>query len=75
MTAKPLKTITLGELKTRLNWMRGLSDDTLITFGTGNLSFSDAKPTLHPSENSPPSIVNIEFGELYEVIHDFESDA
>lgn len=74
MTTKPLKTITLGELKADLNWMRDLPDDTLITFGAGDLSYVRAKTRLYRPDDRTPAIVNIELGELYEITHDFDSD-
>lgn len=70
MTTKPIKTITLGDLKTQLNWMRDLPDSTQITFGGGDLSFYRAKPRQYLSDQQTPAIVNIEFGELYDVTHD-----
>lgn len=66
-----LKTITLGDLKAKLEWMRDLPDDTEITFGNGDLTFSRAKPRLYRPDNDTPAIINIEFGELYEITHDF----
>lgn len=69
-----LKTITLGELKADLQWIRGLPDDTQVTFGSGDLSYVRAKTRLYRPDNQTPAIINIEFGELYEVTHDFSSD-
>ena len=34
-----LKTITLGDLKAQLEWIRDLPDDTEITFGNGALTY------------------------------------
>jgi len=70
-----LKTIKLGDLKAQLEWMRDLPDDTEIKFGNGDLTFSRAKTRLHRPDNQTPAIINIEFGELYEVTHDFDSGA
>lgn len=69
-TPMALKTITLGELKARLAWMKDLPDDTEITFGSGDLSFYRGKTRLYRSDDQTPAIVNIEFGELYQITHD-----
>lgn len=66
------KTITLGDLKRKLSWVLALDDETKITFGAGDLSFSRAKTRLYRADNDTPEIVNIEFGELYRVTHDFD---
>lgn len=73
MPAKPLKTIFLGDLKQALEWMRDLPDDTKITFGAGDLSFVRAKTRLYRPDDKTPAIVNIEFGELYEITMDPDS--
>lgn len=70
-----LKTITLGDLKDKLEWMKDLPDDTEITFGNGDLSFSRPKTRLYRPDNKTPAIINIEFGELYEITHDFDSES
>ena len=69
-----LKTITLGDLKAQVEWMRDLPDDTEITFGNGDLTFSRAKTRLYRPDNATPAIINIEFGELYEITHNFNSN-
>lgn len=69
-----LKTITLGELKADLEWLKGLPDDTRITFGNGDLSYVRAKTRMYRPDNQTPAIINIEFGELYGVTQDFDSD-
>lgn len=68
-----LKTITLGELRAALAWMDELSDDTLITFGSGDLSFVRPKTRLYQDDGETPAIVNIEFAELYKITHDFDA--
>lgn len=69
-----LKTISLDDLKAQLEWMKDLPGDTQITFGQGNLSFVRAKTRLYRADNQTPAIVNIEFEELYEITHDFDSE-
>lgn len=69
-----LKTITLGELRADLAWTASLSDDTLITFGAGNLSYLRAKTRLYRDGTDTPEIINIEFGEQYTVTHDPDSE-
>lgn len=69
-----LKTITLGELRADLEWTKDLPDDTQVTFGSGDLSYVRAKTRLYRPDNQTPAIINIEFGELYEVTHDFDSE-
>lgn len=69
-----LKTITLGELKDRLEWLKDLPNDTEITFGNGELSFVRPKTRLYRPDDQTPAIINIEFAELYEVTHDPSQD-
>ncbi len=70
-----MKTITLGELKARMfDTLRGLPDDTEITFGGGHLSFYRAKNRLYGPDNKTPKIVDIEFSELFEVTLDPDTD-
>lgn len=69
-----LKTITLGELRADLAWMKDLPDDTEVTFGNGDLSYVRAKTRLYRADDRTPAIVNIEFSELYAITHDFDSE-
>lgn len=69
-----LKTITLGELKADLQWLKDLPDDTQISFGAGDLSYIRAKTRLYRADDQTPAIINIEFGELYQITHDFDSE-
>lgn len=67
------KTITLGQLKQQIAWVLELGDDTLITFGAGDLSFNRAKTRLYKLDNSgkeTSEIVNIEFNQIYSVALD-----
>ena len=68
------KTITLGELKQKLNWMRDLADDTEITFGAGDLSFVRAKTRQYAPDDKTPVLINIEFGQIYSIELDPDSD-
>jgi len=71
---KKLKTMTLGELKMQLAWLWTLSDDTEITFGTGDLSFNTAKTYQHAPDNKTPLGVQIRFNEVYKVVVDPHDD-
>lgn len=54
-----------------LDLAKNIQDDDQVFFGTGDLSFSRSK------ERGPvqgPRLVQIEFNELYKVIHDPNSD-
>jgi hypothetical protein len=57
-----LKTITVGQLRREL---AVFSDDAPLFFGSGDLTFLRTKNRGGESE-----LVQIEFGELYEVTHD-----
>lgn len=60
------KTITAGELRTRLlNELNALHDDDEVTFGGGALSFFRTKDR-GPAEG-PRRIVDIEFNETFTV--------
>ncbi|MGB6054616.1 MAG: hypothetical protein WBG17_05190 [Burkholderiaceae bacterium] len=69
-----LKTITLGELKSKLQWVLALPDDTEITFGGGDLSFFTAKTSLYDAADQP-KIVQLRFNEIYKVVIDPDSDS
>ncbi len=57
-----LKTTTLGELRSKLAWLKDEPDNTLITFGNGDLTFDRAE--------GRGDMINIEFNELYKVTAD-----
>lgn len=66
-----LKTMTLGEFRQQiLDHLRGLPDDTEITFGMGDLSVYRCKTRLYRPDNKTPKHIQIEFNEIYEVIQD-----
>ena len=60
-----LKTITVGELRTRmLDELNSLPDDALVTFGAGDLSFIRLK---NRGPIAGPAVMNVEFNEVYRV--------
>jgi hypothetical protein len=67
---KEPKTMTLGELKLKLQWLWDLDDNTEITIGQGDLSLYRAKTHLYKSDNRTPALINLEFNELYKVTVD-----
>lgn len=67
---KVAKTTTLGELKEQLAWLWALDDATEVTIGGGHLSVHRAKTILYRHDDKTPSIVNIEFNEIYKVTAD-----
>lgn len=69
-----LKTITLGELRSRLAWLKELPDETEIFFGSGDLSFYRAKTRQYKPNSDTAMLVNIEFGEIYTVTESFEDN-
>lgn len=65
------KTITIGELRHDLQALLSYPDDTEVFFGQGDLTFYRTKARHYRSEKSAvPSLVQIEFNELYEVTLD-----
>ena len=66
-----MKTTTLAELRHELEWLLALPDDTIVTFGQGDLSFNRLK-NRGPVEG--PAVINVELNELYTVTHDFDED-
>ncbi len=69
MTQKPLKTITLRDLKDKLDWLLAKPDSTLVYLGAGDLTIVRAKTRQHATSTTP-EIVNIELFEDYEVTYD-----
>jgi len=63
-----IEVITLGELKQQLAWLWSLDDETEVTIGGGNLSLYRTKTILYKADGNTPSIVNLEFNEIYKVI-------
>lgn len=74
MRTKPLKTITVAELKHTLNALLAMPDETLVYLGAGDLTIVRAKTRQHATADSP-EIVNIELAEEYEITYDPEEDA
>jgi len=56
------KTITVGDLRAQL---AGYSDNTPLYFGHGDLSFVRVK-----NRGGSKDMLNIEFGELYDITYD-----
>ncbi|BBB59926.1 hypothetical protein UNDKW_1653 [Undibacterium sp. KW1] len=69
-----ITTITLGELRSRLAWLKDLSDDTEIFFGSGDLTFYRAKTRKYKPNSDTPMLINIEFNEIYAVTASFPDD-
>ncbi|MES9830518.1 MAG: hypothetical protein ABW201_19870 [Candidatus Thiodiazotropha sp.] len=66
-----IKIITLGELRVRcLDHLMRLPDDTEIVFGSGDLSFYRIKTRQYRADDKTPKHIQIEFNELYEVVHE-----
>ncbi|MGK5080484.1 hypothetical protein [Janthinobacterium sp. HLX7-2] len=65
---KELVTMTLWELRLKLKILDDLPDDTLVTFGSGDLSIHRARELRYPPEKNIPPMVNIEFNEIYKLI-------
>jgi hypothetical protein len=65
MSDKIIKT-TLGELRTELQGLLAMPDDTQVTFGSGDLRFHRLK-NRGPLEG--PAVINFEFSTLYTVTH------
>lgn len=59
-----IKTITLGELRSELQSLLDMPNDTKVTFGAGDLSFRRMKDR-GPIEG--PAVMNMEFYEIYRV--------
>ncbi len=68
-----LKTITLGELRKRLAWMKDLPDEMPVIFGNGDLSLLRAHCVTKLINGKEVEVVHFEFGELYQIGHDWES--
>ena len=65
-----IKTITLGTLKKEMEWMWNAPDNTLITFGGGDLSLLKVKGRKYREDAETPEVVQFEFSELYSITHD-----
>jgi hypothetical protein len=68
------KTITIGELRTTLEHLQALPDETEVFFGQGDLRFYRIKPRHWVDGEPHPRRVQIEFNEVYEVTIDPEAD-
>lgn len=67
MNMKQMKTITVGQLRDALSLY---ADDTPMFFGSGDLSFSRVKNR----DGAPNDLVQIEFGEIYQITQDFTGE-
>lgn len=74
MTTKPLKTITVAELKHTLHSLLAMPDNTLVYLGAGDLTVVRTKTRQHATADSP-AIVSIELVEEYEVTYTPGEDA
>ena len=64
------KTITLGELRRQITKLEDLSDETEVFFGSGDLSFNRVQSYGYKADNKTPTLLNIEFNEVYTVTPD-----
>ena len=60
----PIHSITLDHLRAELRQLEGLPDDTLITFGHGDLVFNRIK---NRGPVTGTQVFNVEFSTLYRV--------
>lgn len=63
---QPIITHTLGEMRKELEALLSRPDETIVTFGAGDLRWLRIK-NRGPVEG--PAIMNFELGTLYTVIH------
>jgi len=68
---KEIKTITVGELRNELAGLLAMPDETQVTFGSGDLTFSRLK-NRGPREGT--QVINFEFATLYKVIYEPSDD-
>jgi hypothetical protein len=66
------KTMTYAELKLELS-KNQLDDDTLITFGAGDLSLTRVQPTQY-GQNKQVIAANFEFNQIYLVTADGDTE-
>lgn len=68
-----IKTITIGELRRKLEGLLALEDNAEVFFGGGDLSFYRIKNRSALDPAATP-LYQIEFNELYQVTMDPDSD-
>lgn len=64
-------TITLGQLRSELEQYKDTPDDTEIFFGSGDISFYRFKNRQYKPDSDTPTLINLEFNEVYVVTASF----